>query len=250
MKIESPPTSDLGLNPERIILDFVRDFNDYFLDEDYDKRYFPRLSWFQRYLTQHDTVLNLGCSRGRETFALMWMLGARSVVGIDQVSIRIMEANRILGALRTLPKNMEFVLSHCPPSYSVELSQWYEREIPAQIKQGLLPAFSQGEMAELTPYPSSFFDLVYSRYVLHLIYDHSPKGIAPVINTMARLIKPSVGRVVVVEPTEKKGKSYDFEPAFAEAGLELVAKVMERDELGGADCAESEPTGYVYLKSG
>jgi SAM-dependent methyltransferase len=249
------PRSEPDHRPEEFQLyDFIREFNNcgYFSDADFDDRYFPKFRWFREALPQEiDKVINLGCGRGRETFALMWYLKATKAVGIDNDHEKIKKANGVTQAIRIFSTEvMPYVLERCPEERARELQAWYENEndVPFGISAGRLPKFCK-ENAENMSQPYDYFDLVYCRYVLwKILMDRGKEGLFNAIQNMANVVRPKVGRVVIVEPTEKDGVSYDdLKQHFVRADLTLV-EVKDENHLGGSEWPGTKPKGYICLK--
>jgi SAM-dependent methyltransferase len=246
MNIQPPPVSVAQLHYFEIY-DYILQFAFFFRDEDFENRYFSQFKWFREELPQTERVLNLGCGNGRETFALMWVLGATEAVGIDIEDTKIESAKHIVRLIH------EFSAQVMPPILSgqmrrvEQLQAWYEDNIRFEIRQCTLPLFYQGDITISISQPSDYFDLVYCRYLLDKLADKSKDRLRVAIKNIARAVSPKRGRVIIVEPTVKDDFQYDFEACFVEAGLSLV-KVQEGGHLGFLEWPETDPRGYILTK--
>ena len=249
MHIQSPPRSDSGL--EKILRFSVEYLNNYFQDHDFDSRYFSQFAWFRNSIVEIETILNIGCGRGRESFALMWQLGARRVVGIDKNPRRIEEADITLGNIRNLSgQSVDRILGmrSLPAEFVERLRNWYESEVPVELKQQLIPEFLKLDISEQTPQSIiEHYDLIYCRYVLDKLVQPSDTALASAAKNIARFTRPGIGRVVVVVPTEVNGMAYDVTPFLINAGLQLLKTVEER-RLGHLESPKSKPRGYIFVK--
>jgi len=217
----------------------------YFRDQDFDDRYFSQFDWFREILPSTESILNLGCGNGREAFALGWELGASTVVGIDLDHDKIQHANEVIQCINSYRHRF-------PTHYADEVRDWYEG-MPHRIKEGILPKFLEADASQGLPSYDNGFDLVYCRYTLWQIADRNLDDLRSTCQSMAEVMKPESGRVVIVEPNKKEGVEYDFVECFQDAGLTLCAQEEDRNRLGWLEPFKREtdpvdPKGYIFAK--
>jgi SAM-dependent methyltransferase len=261
MRIPPPPQSSLGssfgMEPIEELLRWV---NNCFRDIDFDDRYLPRFEWFRQEIPQPETILNVGCGGGRETFALMWTFGAIEAIGIDidnepKRPHKIFIANRIAQTIREFPNRfstevMPLVSKGESREYIERLQAWYETSVPSEIKKGIVPKFFKEDISESISQPLDYFDLVYSRYVLDKVMDESEDGLKRAIQNIVRAVKLKTGRIIFVVPTEKDKNGvriyYDFEQHFPKDLSLLVVK--DGICLGDEEWPETNPKGYICTR--
>jgi chemotaxis methyl-accepting protein methylase len=257
MNIQSPPKPppiQIAEVFHQKIADCISPFENHFKNASFEDRYFPKFDWFKSSLPRPEKVINLGCSRGRETFALMWNLKAMQAVGIDKDSDRIIQAKSYVSSVHRLAELVAliFQLTNFPPQYAEELRSWYENGVPSEIRERIVPGFIPGDISRTIRQFLGQFDLVYLRYVLHLIMDEDKNTIPSAIHNIASVVRPEVGRVVIIEPTEKEKDgnhhSYDFEPYFRTVGLEVIKRETDETRLGGLDDPNTKLKGYILYK--
>jgi hypothetical protein len=257
MNIQSPPKPPpipIAEVYHQRIGDCISPFESAFKNADFEDRYFPKFDWFKSSFPRPEKVINLGCSRGRETFALMWNLKAMQAVGIDKDSDRILQAMSFADSFHRLAKLVAsiFQLKNFPPQYAEELRSWYENGVPSEIRERIVPSFISGDISRTIPQFLGQFGLVYLRCVLHLIMDEDKNTIPSAIHNIAGVVTPKVGRVVIIEPTEKEKDgnhhSYDFEPYFRTVGLEVIKRETNETCLGGLDDPNTKLKGYILYK--
>jgi len=247
MKIQpEPPLVPLPMTD----IEPLYELADYFRDENFDTRYLPKLEWFIEGCSQFESVLNLGCSRGRETFALTWCLRLVQAVGVEIDYERIRYARKITRFLST------FRHKYCTqnlPSFGdrryVETLQTWCEGMPTEIREGNLPEFVQEDISRGIAHPDNSFDLIYSRYTLWKLMERQGEGLLSALRDIARIVKLEMGRVVLVEPEQKGEFCRDYlQSCLAEAGLTTIKTEDNGSRLGGADDPDTNPIGYILAK--
>jgi SAM-dependent methyltransferase len=278
MKIPLPPVSHTGL--ENIVRSCVVDLNSYF-GFDMAKEgscwgfnrmsfddYLSQFDWFKSEVKVSSTLLDVGCSYGRETFALMWMFQAVQASGIDDCREKIDFCYRKpINNLTTLAEKIPKFLDPTPgyglsEQYVEQFRTWWMVDVPDSIKQivenDLIPRFHIGNIADrkAIPYDDDYFDLVYCRNVLdELVNNHEDLHAA--IENMALVLKPETGLLIVVGATQRDpvaGKHAnaflsldDMKPQFQELGLRLL-DVKDSHHLGFLNWPVTIPKGHIYGK--
>ena len=278
MTIPLPPDSGTGL--ENAIKSCVRELNNYFGSErakegaewGFDKKglqdYFSHVKWFEHVLPHCEAILNVGCSFGRESFALMRHFKATEVVGLDTRSKVIDFAYR-KGILNLKTLSQQITKFNNPVSglgwteqYTEEFRVWWREEVCNDLRQavenGIAPEFTVGDVSEsgAIPRPDEYFDMVYCCNVLDELVNERKDWMSAIQN-MAVVVKPEIGRVVVVGATKrdsaqnKHTKHFisldEFEPHFRDAELELI-EVAEAPSLGFIDWPATDPKGHIYKR--
>lgn len=227
------------------ISDCLLEFNNYFRNSDFDDRYGQQFEWFRKRLRRTEKVLNLGSGSGLETFALMWALKAHKAVGID------VKREKIDHAKKRAQDIWEFSTEVMPSIFAEtqnvrQLREWYEAEVPFEIRKCILPEFFTEDISKNISKPEDEFDLVYCRYVLWIIANGNGASLHATCRNIASIVRPEVGRVVIVEPTKKDTVDYDFESCFRNAGLILDWVEEEISNLGWLEEPETNPKGYIF----
>jgi SAM-dependent methyltransferase len=255
MKIQPSPY----LIPERNIsfleigdLEFLNSFVQYFNNKDFDDRYFSQFEWFKEELSGVESIANLGCGKGRETFALMWKLEATEAVGIDIDGAKIEFATRIAQFRHWFSTSLVPSVRNRNQQAVKLLQEWYEA-LPIEIREGATPQFYPGNISEGIEQPDNHFNLVYCRFTLWTIAGNDKDSLSSVCRNISRILKPRVGRVVIVEPSKKESTNYDFGHCFREAGLRLDRVEEEKSRLGWLEPFKLEtepkdPKGYIFTK--
>jgi SAM-dependent methyltransferase len=253
MKIQQPPTQVTG-SYTRILgiddLEYVSNFIHYYNDKDFDERYYSQFEWFKGNVSGIESIANLGCGAGRETFALTWKLHPSESIGIDIDNKKIKSANEVV---QFRNRFLTGIVPSVRDSHAVNfLQSWYEG-LPIEIREGVLPQFVPGDITLPLNLPDNYFYLVYSRYTLWEISDSGSDNLSSVCHNISRILRPRLGRVVIVEPSANGSNDYDFERYFHIAGLELIRIEEEKNNLGWLEpyMHENEPQnprGYVFAK--
>ncbi|MFC1975656.1 class I SAM-dependent methyltransferase [Chloroflexota bacterium] len=227
------------------------------LNQDFVDRYFPYFEWFTEVLPHVESTLNLGCSYGKETFSLAWELEARTV-GIDKNHDKIDCAKRWVEFISDFrirfPEQILPLISN--PDRVKQLQTWWYKEMPNEIRQGVLPEFLEQDFS--LSIPDNHFDLVYCRYFLWGIAEKDQNSLHSVCQNIKNAVRPETGRVVIVEPTKKGDVTYDFIGCLQDVGLTLLNEVerkqsrlgrMELDDPENLKTGLANPEGYI-LKRG
>jgi len=74
----------------------------YFKDKDFDCRYFHFHEYLSSILPPVKRILNIGCGRGGETFALMLKLQSEEGVGIDRDTSKVECCNQLICLLQQI----------------------------------------------------------------------------------------------------------------------------------------------------
>jgi SAM-dependent methyltransferase len=217
-----------------------------FKSDKYERRH-AWLSGLGQLPPRISSLVNLGCGSGRETFALardLDLLDTALIVGIDRDREDIRHAQDIAWAVARFANRLR---DNPPP---------HDRPFPPEfcsfwLRQGIIPHFYTADIANRSeihlPFGRTDVDLVYSRCVLRGIDDRSKWLDA--VQTMADILRPGYGLVIVVEPTTNEGFYHDFEFAFHKAGLSVVAEVDGEDnKLGHLEYPDFCMKGYACQK--
>jgi SAM-dependent methyltransferase len=276
MEIPLPPDSGTGL--EKIVVSSIRELNNYFGSEGskegaewgFEKKsfedYFSQFEWFEHAVPRAEMILNIGCSYGRETFALLWFFGAAQAVGIDICPKRIDFVHR--RPILSLKSLAQFIsrFNKSPAGfgwtehYIREFQAWWRTKVPDDLRRcvesGVIPEFIEGDISERKSIPQSddHFDLVYCCNVLDELVNEG-KDWHSAIQNIAAVVKPETGRVVVVGATERDATQTkhssnflsldDLRPHFREVELKLL-EIKDAPCLGYLDWPATKPRGYVY----
>jgi SAM-dependent methyltransferase len=278
MLIPSPPNSGTGI--EKIVSSAIRTLNNYFGsggetegdDRGFTKKsfedYFTQFLWFKNEVIHSRAILDIGCSYGRETFALSWLFGSVQAVGIDvsPKNIEFIRRNPVL-SLESLSKFLSKYNDSASDfgwtkQYVQEFQAWWQIKVPDNlrscIENGKIPKFMVGDISERDsiPYLDGVFDLVYCCNVLDELVNEG-KDWHSAIRNMATLVKPNAGRIVVIGATERdtsQGKHSntfislnDISLIFQALGLELLDE-KGIPHLGHLDWPVTKPKGYMYKK--
>lgn len=253
MIIEFPPTNLPGSLTWFIRFDQMESLSDfcrYFRDEDFDDRYFSQLDWFKDMIPRVESILNVGCATGRETFALMWKLNASVALGIDTDESKISSARKVAQFRHWF--HDEILVSVLDQRGVQSLRDWNEEWVPLPVRKGIVPEFVKVDISEGIAelgHTSSLqaFDLVYCRYVLWQVAERG--GVSSLQSTcqnIAHATKQESGRVVVVEPTRRGTREYDFAACLQNAGLVLERVEEDANRLGWLEDPETDPMGYIF----
>lgn len=230
-------------------LEDFRHFAEEFNEQRFDHRYFPAFVWFKDYVPSTPRILNIGCSVGRETFALLWYFKAIEALGIDHNRRDIVAAKRLAAYLRDF--NRDFYRHILPSLHDADdkalVEYWYDKTLPESMRANHLPTFAVQDAADSFRFPDDSFDLIYGRYVLFQIADQSHDKLVHTLTNITRLVKAETGRIVIVEPTRRDNISYDLTPLFFNAGLTLL-KSSPTETLGNLEWAATLPRGAIYTK--
>jgi SAM-dependent methyltransferase len=258
--------------------EFLSKFNNEFAEEHFESRYYHKFEWFTQHLEGAEKLLNVGCSYGRETFALAWQLGASEAVGIN---VRDHELNYAQGLkdtitglfsmLQRLKTMIEQLDQNLPPWVTqeqvlprqIELNQGllnWVKSWPSELHQDVVPSFLKQDITDtqIDSLQTDYFDLVYIRNVFHVL--HEQKGedaLYLAAQNISRLVKTRVGRVIIVEPSLKNSNPCDFvKPYFDKAGLVMLQEERNVQSLGTDQKPDDEnpkdfilsPVGYIFFK--
>lgn len=197
-----------------------------------------------------DSVVSFGCGKGDESIALMLILGAKEVVGVDKDDSRIEQAKR---SVRNFQQSIKKLTDLWPNSlrdlkisddicFALELLHRYEN------KKLNLPGYQLGDIVQgesSTHLPSNYFDLAYCHYVLYHIYC-TDEGISTdntisAVREMARVVKVG-GLIVAIEPeicSPDDNTTVNLHPFFEQVGLQSASI---------SDSRNLTNLGYVYSK--
>ena len=197
-----------------------------------------KYQWLVEHLTQLEVqvkrIASFGCGDGRETLALMCMLGANEAVGIDKETEKISHARSTMECVqniiraRGVPDDAPFFLK----SPSLEQAvRFYEKDIAK----------------DSTELPSDYYDIAFCDYVLYQIWldQGGERRTQKAVDEIVRVVKPG-GVIAAREPTRgtsKRAFSIDFRPVFEKSGLMLVH--IERIAFERGEC-----TKYLCMKEG
>jgi SAM-dependent methyltransferase len=253
VKIQPPPFMLPGSNICFISSDdieYLCSFVNYFNDKDFDERYFTQLEWFKEDIFGIERLLNFGCGWGRETFALSWKIKPTESVGIDINSSNIEFA-------KSMAKFRERFLTSILPSVRKPiankfLQDWFEG-LPIEIWMGIPPQFIQDNITTFGVKPENPFSLVYCRCTLWKMLDNDKNCMSSVSRNINKMLKPRVGRLVIVEPSKKGSVDYGFEKYFQETGFILDRVEEKESRLGwlepfGLGNEQKDIKGYIFSK--
>jgi SAM-dependent methyltransferase len=144
-----------------------------------------------------EKVAHFGCAGGRETLALMWVLDAHEVYGID----------RDIFEVRQMRVELQGYISDCElslPYLSQEDYSWWRNKVPPFIKRERFPIFiKEQDIAHPTqPFqlPGSYFDLACCSNLLYIILEEQgEEGVLSAVQEMRRVVRPG-GWIVADEP--------------------------------------------------
>ena len=189
------------------------------------------LQWLAERDVQAERVANFGCYIGRETLALMWMLGANEAVGIDKDEGAIRQARDTLTGIQDEIKRIRRMVQHYPTETSEDDKAWWYNSVPAFFKERLLQSnritFLVADITRSIRLPSDHYDVSYCDFVLHHIWYDSEREDAEgdtafAVKEMARVTRPG-GIVAASELVQYSDRRrLDFQPLFKEANLELL----------------------------
>ncbi len=253
MKIQPPPFIIPGsiysfLNA--CDLEYLQDFVNYFNTKVFKDRYYPQFEWFKEDLSGIESITNLGCGSGRETFALMWKIKPTEALGIDNNSDKI---DRAKGIARFRQRFSSSIIPSVKNQQAAKLLQdWYDG-LPIEIREGGVPQFIHGDISVHINLPEDHFTLVYCRYTLWTIIESNKNNLSSVCQNIFRILKSGIGRVVIIEPSTKGSNSYDFVNYFRAAGLKLDRLVEDKSCLGWLEPFKEvtdpiDPKGYIFSK--
>lgn len=287
MKIPNPP------NMQRIDINFdnsIRVPNSYWNLEScieklnaqledglFENRYFPKFLWFEQCF-QGSRILNYGCGR-REALALAMYFNSLKTVGIDNAKQKIDDAQRTINLIRAvtathlpdlkacvtnivenrLPQllNEGIILRQRYEELLVELSQCLESISDLENSVNLLfegvsfPEYYQCDLSEVNELGMNF-DLIYGRCVLYLA-ERKGENITQAISSLAKLLAPESGCLVIVEPLSYEGQDFHYKQVIQELGLEIINETPE-NKLGGNEFVDHDPNstteivGYIVKK--
>jgi ubiquinone/menaquinone biosynthesis C-methylase UbiE len=194
-----------------------------------------KYQWLMRPLAelkvQIQRIANFGCGEGRETLALMCMLGACEASGVDK------EKQNIRNAQSTLKTIQNIIWARGLPS-----------DAPVFLRRPCLEEvvkFYPVDIAKRpTDLPSNYYDFAFCDFVLyHIWLDQGEDKTQTAIREMVRVARLG-GVVAAREPTQRIGESafeIDFGPLFKRSGLKPI-----HVEPIPFDCGQD--TEYLYLK--
>jgi len=178
-----------------------------------------KYQWLMRPLaelkTQVQRIANFGCGEGRETLALMCILGAYEASGVDKDEQNIKNAQNTLKTIqsiiraRGLPNDAPiFLRGPCLE----EVVKFYPVDIAKRP----------------TDLPSNYYDFAFCDFVLyHIWLDQGGEDkTQTAIREMVRVVRLG-GVVAAREPTQRIGESafeIDFGPLFERNGLKPMAR--------------------------
>jgi len=175
-----------------------------------------------------DKILNLGCSSGTETLALMWKFGSKETTGVDK---NISGAKSRISRLRDLLKESNEAVK-CPFISSKDLL-WWNNQVPEFLKRYIFPNFIEADIVDSLPLPSSSIDIAYCSNVLYQIFDKQGKnkGVLSALSNIINVLKIG-GHIICDEPDK-----YNFRELFIKVGLLEVTLIPEKPK-----------TLYIYRK--
>ena len=140
--------------------------------------YKDELQDLQDLLPEGGRVLNLGCTIGSETMALMWFLDAGEVIGVDNTHGSIFNARQDLNTLNDDLDKCKLVVDSNLVSRDSPETEWWNN-LPPFLRERRFPTFEKLDIAserdfidKVGPHP---FDLVYCSSVLYQVHDKQGK---------------------------------------------------------------------------
>ena len=144
------------------------------------------------------------------------------------------------------------------PHHRNQLKTWWYKEMPSEIREGVLPKFLDAHDFSL-PIPDNYFesddhfDLVYCRYCLYQIAREDQNGLFSACQNIKNMVKPKTGRVVIIEPTNEGDVTYNFTGCLQDVGLILLTVEKKDSRLGRRELDNSKncekglanPEGYI-----
>jgi len=205
---------------------FQRDFLESEINKIYE--YETRLIKLKDFIEKNSRIIDFGCAGGYESLALMWILNAEEVVGVDR---DITDCEEMLNQLKIKLVNTQQALPYAHTS--PEDRNWWKKEVPIFLKENNYPVFIQGDISKpINIIPDSDFDLAYCSNVLnHVFTQYGIEGLKNSAGQMKRVTK-SNGFIVASEPNailSSRDRSHiDFESIFIQEGLKIIK--IERNE--------------------
>ena len=166
------------------ISECILEINCYLRNEYYEERYAQHFEWFKESIPNINRLLSLGCGYGRETLALNKSINAVEVIGIDKDSTKIVVAKKIANEIYKFSQLIEQARHELQND---EYNFWY-KSIPMEIINYIPPKYLELNITK--PFSTTnndfinAFDLIYCRYVLHLIYDENEENIITVMHNL------------------------------------------------------------------
>lgn len=241
----------------KVIVDLDNSINKAF-GSSFEERYRDHFKWFKDSIGLIETILNVGCSYGRETLALFLTFMPYYALGIDSdlhsasgtnPFTRIMMTQGISQNIGKLVNNLEKCRS-VPSPLPNEIRLWYENSIPRHMRQGANIKYYPADITrrESIRIADGYFDLIYSRFVTDKIFNDGGESLLlRAIGNMRLMVKPVDGTIVIVDPSRslvKSDASYDLGSLISEAGLNLIDKVPA-NQLGFIEVDDAELCGYL-----
>lgn len=173
-------------------------------------------------------VVNFGCAYGYEALALMWILSASEVVGVNlDITDCVQTLDQIKAWLVDTQQALHYVY------VSPENKNWWEHSVPMFLKSGQYPVFVQGDLSKSINIPSNCYSLAYCSSVLYQVFGkHGVEGLKNAVGEMKRVTKPN-GLIVVSEPdmpSPVDATHIDFELIFSSEELQILN--IERSDIG------------------
>lgn len=232
--------------------------SNYFNDAYFDERYFSQLEWLSKDFKDVEGILNIGCGRGRETFALLLKLTPKKSMGIDCGTLiedkkkmpKVEDGRTIIHSLAEINRIMEEIAerkaTYRPEAFK-QMWDWYMSAIPPKFREGL-PIFQHEDISKSISL-SEKVEMIYCRYVLHIIANNGLEDLTSSISNISSALKDG-GKVVIVEPTTTdRGVplEYSIVDMFKKAGFD-VEKTVDESELGYIKSKNTNPEGYIFQK--
>jgi hypothetical protein len=148
----------------------------------------------------------------------------------------------------------EIIPSIKNPSARTLLTKWYEY-LPAYIKMGLIPEFIEDSITTYSNRQEKPFSIIYCRCTIWRMLEDGENSLRCLSIQIRKLLKPDIGRLIIVEPSNNGDIDYRYDKVFQSEGI--ILKRMEEDKrnLGwmepfGDESERKDITGYIfYIKA-
>jgi len=175
------------------------------------------------YWTPGGKILNVGCSTGYETIALMWFLRANCVIGLDK------NLSKVHTHALELKENLWVYDFKLPSNGLVEDKKWWENEVPRFLREGHFPIFLEEDISQFYnnfPQFKTLFDLVYWSKVMGQVHEFQKRP--AVISAIEGIYYMTKFDAWVIVEHEHVGNDLDYlQEEFIRVGFEVIDEGCE-----------------------